>query len=96
MSLSINLSPGLLLFLRFPLPGYSMPMGINLSSAFATCFLRGSADFPNLSVFLEGISMFFLFLRFPLPGYGMPMGINLSSALPLDQQWVNSLNVQSC
>ena len=33
MSLSINLSPGLLLFLRFPLPGYSMPMGINLSSA---------------------------------------------------------------
>ena len=65
MPLSINLSPGLLLFLRFPLPGYSMPMCINLSSALATCFLRASADFPNLSVFLGGISMFFFVLEIP-------------------------------
>ena len=62
--------------------------------ALATCFLRASAEFPNLIVFLGGISMF---LRFPLPGYSMPMGINLSSALPLDQRRVNSLKYsQSC
>ena len=51
------------LFLRFPLPGYSMPMGINLSSALPldqrrvnflkvqSCSLPSNLDFYLLQIF---------------------------------------------
>ena len=60
MSLSINLSPGLLLFLRSLLPGYSMPMGINLSSALPLD--QGRVNSLKSTILLITIKFGFLFV----------------------------------